>query len=209
MATAIVASLLVNKDGQTGDTEDEAITVTEEARLLIEALQNDEISDEQLLKLANTKVDKYAPETSAEFERFARVKKLVSFLDVNADGLVSPEELKQIRGRLYKRLQEGEDPAKPPKEFYSNAAAVGQFDKVAKTFLKHREGYCLCFVHFIFFGIVMAILALQHLTTLEYDSRYAISRIVFPSSVFGQDLTMVNDVILDSKVQHLHLAKCL
>ena len=109
------------------------------------------------------------------FARLARARKILRHLDINTDGIVSADELHAVKGRLYRPLHDatatgagggkGKDAGEP--EFLENLAAARQFEKTTATYLKHRTGYILCCVHFVFLGVVMAVLALQNMATLE------------------------------------------
>lgn len=214
MATATIVTSLLRGDaaGASSSHHDgEPLTLSEEARLLVEALQNDLISEEELLKVANSKPDPYSPDGAEKFAQQVRARKLFQQLDLNSDGVVSADELLEVKGRLYKRPTETDadnnsliaerNAAQPP--FLRNDEVVAAFHKTAATYLSHRRGYGLCCLHFTFFGIVMAVLTLQQLTSLEYESRSAINRALFPESVFGADLTMETSALLDTKADVL------
>ena len=204
MATAIVTSLLRNdkKAGSRGDNG-VPLTVPEEARWLIEALQQNEISEEDLIRVANQKNEEYSADNPEKFARQVRTKKLFKYLDLNRDGVISHEEVLDVKGRLYRRLRHDEDPSTVPSEFLRMPEAAKAFNDTATTYLNHRRGYSLCGFHALFLGIVMAILAMQDWATLEYSSRAAITRALFPTSVFGSDLTMETSAVLDSKADVL------
>ena len=52
------------------------LTLTEEARLLVTALQNDEISEEELLLMVNTAPEKYDPDHPDRFAADVRARKI-------------------------------------------------------------------------------------------------------------------------------------
>ena len=212
MATATIVTSLLRGDAAGSRSEQEPLTLSEEARLLVEALQNDLISEDELLKVANSKPDPYSPDAAERFAQQVRARKLFQQLDLNSDGVVSADELLEVKGRLYKRpavtglgttntLAEERNAAQPP--FLRNDEAVAAIYKTASTYLTHRRGYGLCCLHFAFFGVVMAVLTLQQLTGLEYESRAAINRALFPEEVFGTDLTMETSALLDTKADVL------
>jgi hypothetical protein len=56
----------------------------------------------------------------------------------------------------------------------------------------------MCCCHAIFFTIFIAMLALQMDMEMTYNVRHAITQAVFPEDVFGEDLTMLPEVVLGS-----------
>jgi hypothetical protein len=56
----------------------------------------------------------------------------------------------------------------------------------------------MCCWHIIFFTIFITVLALQMDITLTYKVRHAITQVVFPQDVFGDDLTSKQSVVLTS-----------
>jgi hypothetical protein len=74
------------------------MTITEEARALVKALQEDDISEEELLRMVNTQPS--GDDTRADMI-IRRARKIFHYLDINKDGVVGPDDLDEIKGRLY------------------------------------------------------------------------------------------------------------
>ena len=165
------------------------LTLTEEARLLIQALQHDEISDEEMLKMVNTAPKKYDPKNPEEFAKEVRARKIFKYLDLNNDGVVGADDLHEIKGRLYRSAEDfaqGDDEGQAEAlrtEFMHNEEAVRAFAKTTASYLEHREGYARCCIHLLIFALFVGVLTTQAQTTLEFESRRAISRVVFPEEV--------------------------
>jgi hypothetical protein len=78
------------------------MTLTEESRALVKALQEDDISEEELLRLVNTE----PPGDNSRADLIIRrARKIFQYLDINSDGVVTSDELEEVKGRLYQVRQ--------------------------------------------------------------------------------------------------------
>jgi hypothetical protein len=74
------------------------MTLTEEARALVKALQEDDISEAELLKMVNTQPS--GEDTRADVI-IRRARKIFRYLDINNDGVIGLDDLEEVKGRLY------------------------------------------------------------------------------------------------------------
>lgn len=206
-AMALVSVLKKRNDDVSGDaaqrsSEDSVeglLTLTEEARALVKALQDNDISEEELLRMVNTQPSDFDDNNPERAGIIRRARKIFRYLDINNDGVVGPDDLQEVKGRLYQAADPQTDTLQKLRtEFMRNGEAVAAMRDKAKEYLVHREGYALCFVHLAFFAIFIAVLALQLDTSQTWEVRRAITQSVFPASVFGEDVTMVNSIVLTS-----------
>ena len=181
------------------DTVEGLLTLTEEARALVRALQDNDISEEELLRMVNTEPSDFHADNPERAGIIRRARKIFRYLDINNDGVVAPDDLQEVKGRLYQATDPQTDTLQKLRtEFMRNGEAVDAMRSKAKEYLVHREGYALCFGHLAFFAIFIAVLALQLDTSQTWEVRRAITQSVFPSAIFGEDVTMINSIVLTS-----------
>jgi hypothetical protein len=170
-----------------------------DARLLIQALQNEEIDSAELVKLLNSEKE-FDAEYPEEDELVDRTRRIFKHLDVNQDGKLGLGDLEEVKGRLYttsnKDDQDSIDNLK--QNYLTNEKAVHLFKSRAEAFVRHRAGYGLCCLHIFFFFVFTAVLALQADMQTTFDTRSAITKALMPEEVFGQDMTMVDSLVLQS-----------
>ena len=186
-------------DDTTASMSESVLTLTQEARLLVKALQANDISEAELLRMVNTKPSDFDVDNPERDGIIRRARKIFRYLDINNDGVVAPDDLQEIKGRLYPITDPQEDSLQRLRtEFLKNEAAVATLKNKAEVYLEHRQGYRYCFFHLAYFAVFICVLALQADKLLVWEVRRAVTQAVFPETLFGEDVTMVNSIVLTS-----------
>lgn len=130
------------------------LTLAQEARLLIKALQNDELDEDAFLKFVNTPNDEDASGDSPESANASRVlrrrlKRIVQHLGLNTVGdEVAPEDIADLKGRLYRHVADDDEKhagslAKLRGGFMPNEDVVGALRDRVGRFVSKRAADCV------------------------------------------------------------------
>ena len=129
------------QDAKCADENDSAtclhtLTLAQEARLLIQALQSDEVDEGAFLKFLNAPSDAQRDGDVSESEKNSprvlrrRLRRIVQHLGLNTVGdEVAPEDVAELKGRLYRQVAKDEKHAgslaKLRRGFMPNEDVVG------------------------------------------------------------------------------------